>query len=284
MKLHFTKMQGAGNDFVVCDATQTAFELTKNQLLKLTDRRFGVGCDQVLVVEKPELPEADFKYRIINADGSEVEMCGNGARCFVKFVVETGLTTKRKIVCQTKAGLITPELLDNGDVRVHMGIAHFREEEIPIDATYAKREFENGVPIYECSIADKPYRFSAVSMGNPHAVLVVESTEGAPVSLIGEAFQHHRLFPNRVNVGFMQILDRTHIRLRVFERGAGETLACGTGASAAVVSGIRRGLLEHCVQVLMKGGMLTIEWNGAESDPVYLSGPAETTFKGEINL
>jgi len=275
MILKFTKMHGAGNDFVVIDGVRQRVNLSPEQLRLLADRHFGVGCDQILLVEKPQHKEADFRYRIFNADGGEVEQCGNGARCFVRFVHEQGLTPKREIVVETGSGLISPRLEDDGRVTVNMGAPVFDPERIPFAGLGAVSE-----PL---DVAGETLEISALSMGNPHAVQVVADVEHAPVEKLGPLIEHHPRFPKRVNAGFMQVKDRNHIRLRVYERGSGETLSCGTGACAAVVAGIRRGLLDSPVSVATRGGLLTIAWNG-EGTPVLMTGPAITVFEGEINL
>jgi len=275
MNLKFTKMHGAGNDFVVLDGVRQKIALSPEQLRLLTDRHFGVGCDQILLVEKAQRPEADFRYRIFNADGGEVEQCGNGARCFVRFVHDRKLTPKREIVVETKGGLITPRLENDGRVTVNMGAPIFDAALIPFDGSGAVSE-----PL---EVAGEILDISAVSMGNPHAVQVVEDVECAPVEKLGPLIEHHPRFPNRVNAGFMQVMDHRHVRLRVYERGSGETLSCGTGACAAVVAGIRRGLLDSPVSVATRGGLLTIAWNG-EGEPVLMTGPAISVFEGEINL
>ena len=275
MILKFTKMHGAGNDFVVIDGVRQNVELTPEQFRFLADRHFGVGCDQILLVEKPEHPEADFRYRIFNADGGEVEQCGNGARCFVRFVHDHKLTPKREIVVETYGGLIRPSLEADGRVTVNMGAPVFDPARIPFDG--------QGAVIEPLEVAGEKLEISVVSMGNPHAVQVVDDVEHAPVEKLGPLIEHHPRFPKRVNVGFMQIKDRSHIRLRVFERGSGETLSCGTGACAAVVAGIRRGLLDSPVNVATHGGTLTIAWAG-EGEPVLMTGPAITVFEGEIHL
>ncbi|MBI1887215.1 MAG: diaminopimelate epimerase [Nitrosomonadales bacterium] len=275
MFLKFTKMHGTGNDFVVIDGVRQHISLSPEQLRLLADRHFGVGCDQILLVEKPRHKEADFRYRIFNADGGEVEQCGNGARCFVRFVHERGLTSKREIVVETGSGLISPRLEDDGRVTVNMGAPVFDPERIPFAGLGAVSE-----PL---EVAGETLEISALSMGNPHAVQVVNDVEYAPVEKLGPLIEQHPRFPRRVNAGFMQVKDRSHIRLRVYERGTGETLSCGTGACAAVVAGIRRGLLDSPVSVATRGGLLTIAWNGEDS-PVLMTGPAITVFEGEINL
>lgn len=276
MKLKFSKMHGLGNDFVVLDGIRQSVSLTPEQLRYLADRHFGVGCDQILLVEKPTQAGVDFRYRIFNADGSEVEQCGNGARCFVRFVHEQGLTDKREIRVETKKGLISPRLEGNGNVTVDMGEPRFLPAEIPF-------VHDEDVVIYNLDVADETLEISVVSMGNPHAVQVVESVETAPVGEHGPLIENHQRFPQRVNAGFMQIVDRHAIKLRVFERGSGETLACGTGACAAAVAGIRRGLLDSPVRVTTRGGDLNIAWGGV-GRPVLMTGPAVTVFSGEIEL
>jgi diaminopimelate epimerase len=272
MTLRFTKMEGLGNDFVVVDATRTPFTLLPSEIRRLADRRFGVGCDQVLVVE-PAHQDADFRYRIFNADGGEVEQCGNGARCFVVFVREHGLTQKREIRVETAGGLIVPRLEDDGEVTVDMGVPRFEPSSLPfVDGT---GEFAEPLDVGGTLI-----EISALSMGNPHAVQIVADVDTAPVATQGPLIEHHPRFPRRVNAGFMQIVDRATIRLRVYERGAGETLACGTGACAAVVAGRRRGLLDERVRVATRGGDLTIAWPGGDA-PVTMKGPARTVFEGE---
>ncbi len=276
MKLRFAKMQGAGNDFVVVDATRTPFLLDTAAVRHLCDRRFGVGCDQVLVVESPRTPGTDFFYRIFNADGGEVQQCGNGARCFARFVSERGLASGREIRVETAAGVIVPRLEADGRVTVNMGVPEFDPARIPFLAPARALS-------YPLDVAGTVREIGALSMGNPHAVQVVASTEAAPVALEGPAIESHPRFPERVNAGFMQALDRHAIRLRVYERGSGETLACGTGACAAVVWGILRGLLDSPVRVDTRGGSLSIAWAG-EGSPVFMTGPAETVFEGEIEL
>ena len=276
MILKFTKMHGAGNDFVVLDAVRQQIRLAPEQLRLLADRHFGVGCDQILLVETAQHPEADFRYRIFNADGGEVEQCGNGARCFVRFVHDKGLTHKREITVETMSGLISPRLEDDGRVTVDMGEPVFEAARIPFDS-------DSDAVIQPLKVNGGAVQISALSMGNPHAVQVVEDVERAPVAALGKLIERHARFPNRVNAGFMQVVDRRHIRLRVYERGAGETLSCGTGACAAVVTGIRRGLLDNKVQVATRGGVLNIAWAGGGA-PVLMTGPAITVFEGEISI
>ena len=276
MKVAFTKMQGAGNDFVMLDATSRPFDLTREQISALADRRFGVGCDQILVIEKPSGSQADFRYRIFNADGGEVEQCGNGARCFVKFVRQRGLTDKRQIRVETLSGLIEPRLEEDGEVTVNMGAPVFTLAEVPFTAATP------GL-VQIITVASSPVVVAVLSMGNPHAVQVVADVDTAPVTIQGPLIERHPQFPNRVNAGYLQVVDRHSIRLRVFERGAGETLACGTGACAAVVSGIERGLLDSPVTVDTRGGRLTIAWAGGDN-PVWMKGPAICVFEGTIEL
>ena len=275
MTLKFTKMHGAGNDFVVIDATRKPIGLTQEQVRFLADRHFGVGCDQILLVEKPQ-NGGDFRYRIFNADGGEVEQCGNGARCFVRFVHDKGLTDKREIVVETRSGLISPRLENDGRVTVNMGAPIFEPAHIPFNS-------DRDSLVQPLEVNGETVQITAVSMGNPHAVQVVDDVEHAPVIAQGGFIERHPRFPNRVNAGYMQVMDRNHIKLRVYERGAGETLSCGTGACAAVVTGIRRGLLDTEVQVATRGGTLTINWEGGEA-PVLMTGPAITVFEGEINI
>jgi len=277
MKLKFTKMQGLGNDFVVLDGISQRVSLTPELARRIADRHFGVGCDQILLVERPGGPGADFRYRIWNADGGEVEQCGNGARCFVRFVRDKGLTAKYEIRVETASGLIAPRLEANGEVTVDMGAPVFEPGRIPFAS-------DSDTPVQPLEVAGATLQITAVSMGNPHAVQVVEDVDAAPVAVQGPAIEHHPRFPKRVNAGYMQVLDRGRIRLRVWERGAGETLACGTGACAAVAAGIRRGLLDSTVGVDTRGGRLTIRWEGGDNDPVWMTGPAVTVFEGELDI
>jgi diaminopimelate epimerase len=274
MLLKFTKMHGAGNDFVVLDGVRQHLHLTPEQLRLLADRHFGVGCDQILLVEKSQNPDVDFRYRIFNADGGEVEQCGNGARCFVRFVHDHKLTSKREILVETKSGVISPCLTDDGRVTVNMGAPIVDPARIPFVS-------DSDAPVQPLDVGGTIIEISAVSMGNPHAVQLVADVEAAPVDTQGPLIERHMRFPKRVNAGFMQIVDRSHIKLRVFERGAGETLSCGTGACAAVVAGIRRGLLDETVHVATHGGTLTISWAGGQT-PVLMTGPAISVFEGEI--
>ena len=276
MHIRFTKMQGIGNDFIVIDGYSQSIQLSTAQIRQLADRHFGVGCDQLLLVEKPVNQAADFRYRIFNADGGEVEQCGNGARCFVRFVYEKKLTEKTLICVETANGLIYPKLEDNGLVTVNMGIPQFEPAQIPFITEAASLT-------YELNINHEKVEISVVSMGNPHAVQIVADIDIAPVKKQGALIENHQSFPQRVNAGFMQILSTHEIRLRVFERGTGETLACGTGACAAAVAGIRLNKILSPVTVLMQGGTLSISWEG-NSSPVMMTGPAESVFDGEINI
>ncbi|PTQ82830.1 diaminopimelate epimerase [Nitrosospira multiformis] len=275
MKLKFTKMHGLGNDFVVIDAMNQQISLSPEQLRRLADRHLGIGCDQILLVEKAE-GDADFRYRIFNADGGEVEQCGNGARCFVRYVHDHGMTGKKEVRIETLSGVVIPKLEANGEVTVNMGVPKFDPGEIPFIA-------DQRAPTYPLRLDDKEVEISVVSMGNPHAVQVVSDLDDAPVLTEGPFIEKHSRFPQRVNAGYMQVIDPHHIRLRVYERGAGETLACGTGACAAAVAGIQRGLLESPVGVSFSTGNLFIRWEG-ENQPVWMTGPAITVFDGEIEL
>ncbi len=276
MQLPFTKMQGLGNDFVVLDATTVPLLLSPGQVRWIADRHFGVGCDQVLIVESAHDPANDFRYRILNADGSEVENCGNGARCFVRFVRERGLTQKDEIRVETLGGVIAPRLDADGRITVNMGEPVFEPSRIPFIAAAQ-------APTYPLTIGATTHEFSVLSMGNPHAVQQVPSVTTAPVADEGPLIEHHPAFPQRVNAGFMEVVNRAHVRLRVFERGAGETLACGTGACAAVVAGITRHLLDHTVTVTTRGGDLSITWQGP-GHPVWMTGDAVSVFTGELRL
>jgi diaminopimelate epimerase len=287
MRLRFTKMQGAGNDFVMIDGIAQPFSLTPAQLRALADRRFGVGADQILVVERPQQPDVDFRYRIFNADGGEVEQCGNGARCFVKFVHDRGLTHKAAIRVETRGGVIEPRLGADGEVTVDMGAPRFAPEEIPFDASGLQPRADRAATLWPLELGGAVRWISVVSMGNPHAVQVVDEVDTAPVTSEGPRIELHARFPQRANAGYMQLLDRHAIRLRVWERGAGETLACGTGACAAAVSGIRRGLLDSPVDVLARGGRLRIAWEGVGTggpQHVSMTGPAMKVFEGEVEL
>ncbi|HUH95542.1 MAG TPA: diaminopimelate epimerase [Casimicrobiaceae bacterium] len=275
-RLPFTKMQGLGNDFVVLDATRERIDLDADTIRRLADRHFGVGCDQVLVVEKPTVAGVDFRYRIFNADGAEVEQCGNGARCIVQFVRARGLSAKRSLRLETAGGTIEPSMGDDGEVTVDMGRPSFRPAEVPfIGGT--------GAAVERLEVDGVSVMVSVLSLGNPHAVQQVEDVDAAPVTSQGPRIETHSRFPKRVNAGYMQVIDRANIRLRVWERGAGETLACGTGACAATVAGIRRGLVDSPVRVATRGGALRVAWAG-EGAPVLMTGPAETVFEGEWNV
>ena len=275
-RLRFTKMHGLGNDFVVIDGINQSAELTPEQVRKLSDRRFGVGCDQVLVVETPQQPNNDFRYRIYNHDGSEVENCGNGARCFAKFVRDKKLTGKSTIKVETLGGDITLHVCPRGNITVNMGAPTLLPSAIPFNAT-------NQSVTYPITVNNQEVMIAAVSMGNPHAVLEVDNVEAAAVAELGPRIESHQDFPNRVNVGFMAIKSRTAIDLRVYERGVGETLACGTGACAAVVAGRLQGLLDDKVTVHLRGGALSIEWQG-DGHPVMMSGPAANVFQAQVKI
>lgn len=283
MRLPFTKMHGAGNDFVVLDATRTPIELTPEQVRALGDRRFGVGADQVLVVERSTTAGVDFRYRIYNNSGDEVEHCGNGARCFVRFVRDKGLTAKDSIRVETVNNLLELTLQPDGRVTVDMNTPVFDHAQVPFDAAGLQPERRGDFELWPLDLGDYAVRVAVLSMGNPHAVQLVADADHAPVGLQGPAIEGHPRFPRGVNAGFMQIVDRRHVRLRVHERDAGETLACGTGACAAVVAGIRIGLLDARVDVQARGGLLTIEWQGGDSH-VLMTGPAQTVFEGVIEL
>jgi diaminopimelate epimerase len=276
MNIKFTKMHGIGNDFVVIDAYSSVVSLSADQIRAIADRHFGIGCDQLLLVEKSTLPDVDFRYRIFNADGGEVEQCGNGARCFVRFVHDKHLTEKNEIRVETMRDIITLTLENNGQVTVNMGSPRFIPDQIPFIA-------DSSAETYSLDMGSEQINISALSMGNPHAVQIVANTQSAPVAQQGPLIEAHPRFPEHVNAGFMQIVDNHHIRLRVFERGSGETLACGSGACAAVVAGIKLGLLNSPVNVAMRGGELNIVWNGNNSD-VMMTGPAEPVFDGELDL
>jgi diaminopimelate epimerase len=275
-RLRFTKMHGQGNDFVVLDGVRRPVALTPEQVRRIADRHFGVGCDQLLVVEKPGSAENDFRYRIWNADGGEVEQCGNGARCFARFVRDEGLTDKREIRVETASGVIVPRFEESGQVTVDMGPPRFEPRDVPFDALARQ-------PTYALKVAAQILDVSVLSMGNPHAVQVVDDVDRAPVATQGPLIENHPAFPNRVNAGYMQVLSRGHVGLRVWERGAGETLACGTGACAAVVAGIQRGLLDEEVRVTTRGGDLVIRWPG-HTHPVMMTGDAVRVFDGEIEI
>jgi diaminopimelate epimerase len=279
LRLKFTKMQGAGNDFVVLDGVSQTLEISPQRARRIADRHFGVGCDQILLVERSRRADADFRYRIWNADGGEVEQCGNGARCFVRFVHDRGLTKKSEIRVETLSGVIAPRLEPDGQVTVDMGAPVFEPELVPFDA---KGLTQTGTR-WPLDVAGRVVPVAVLSMGNPHAVQTVADVEIAPVATEGPLIEHHPRFPKRTNAGYMQVVDRSSVRLRVWERGAGETLACGTGACAAVVTGVREGLLGDTVNVATRGGRLTIRWRGVDN-PVLMTGPAVTVFEGEIEI
>jgi diaminopimelate epimerase len=278
-RLRFTKMHGQGNDFVMLNGIEQKLDLSTEQIRFIADRHFGIGCDQILIVEAPTRSDADFKYRIFNASGEEVEHCGNGSRCFPFFVRDEGLTTKTKLRVQTMNGLIVPSINDDGTATVDMGAPRFKPADIPFQADAEAIQ-------YAIEVDGKNINLGVVSMGNPHAVQVVVNVDTAPVIREGPKIEHHVRFPQRVNVGYMQIISRGQIALRVWERGAGETLACGTGACAAVVTGIRWGLLDETVIINTRGGELTVRWQGAKdvAAPVMMSGAATTVFRGEITI
>lgn len=284
MKLRFTKMHGAGNDFIVLDATQAPLPLSEAQYRFLADRRFGIGADQILIVEPGNAGQGtDFTYRIINADGGEVEQCGNGARCFARFVHDAGLTDKERIRVQTMKAIIEPTLQADGRVTVDMGAPFLVPAEVPFDGNGLTPEMVNGCELWPIPLANHPVQVAVVSMGNPHAVTRVDNVDQAPVDELGPQIESHARFPRRVNAGFMEVVSRSHIKLRVFERGSGETLACGSGACAAVVAGIRLGWLDNTVDVDMRGGRLTISWFGP-GQSVMMTGPAVKVFDGEIEV
>ena len=287
MKLQFTKMHGAGNDFIVIDAIHQEIDFTPAQWQRLADRRFGIGADQILVVEKPRLPGCDFRYRIYNNDGGEVEQCGNGARAFVKFVSEKGLSSKASIRVETMAGIIAPRLELDGSITVDMGAPVLEPALVPFDAAGLAGVAEGSDTLWPLDLAlpghSSPVLVSVVSMGNPHAVQVVDDVDAQDLEQSGRLIEHHPRFPRRVNAGYLQIVDRHHVKLRVYERGAGETLACGTGACAAAVAGILRGRLDSPVRISARGGELSIAWQGP-GQPVLMTGPAVTVFEGTIEL
>ena len=284
MKLRFTKMQGAGNDFVVLDGTRAPIVLSDAQVRMLGDRRFGVGADQILMIAPSPAPDADFGYRIFNGgSGDEVEHCGNGARCFVRYVHDKGLSTKRTLRVQTVNNMLELRLQDDDRVTVDMNAPIFDLAKVPFDPSGLQAREVDGFALWPVDVNGQRIELAVLSMGNPHAVQLVDDVDTAPVAQVGPLVEAHARFARHINAGFMQIVDRSHIRLRVFERGAGETLACGTGACAAVVAGIRLGLLDARVDVEARGGQLTIEWHGGASH-VLMTGPAETVFEGEIDL
>lgn len=269
-------MQGIGNDFVVFDATVVPLHLSVEQARHLADRHFGIGCDQILIVEPAPDASADFRYRIFNADGGEVAQCGNGARCFARFVRDKGLIDRDEIRVITDNGLLVLSLLDEGQVRVNMGVPRFEPAEVPFDAGVR-------ADCYELEVGGESVKLAALSMGNPHAVLRVEDVETAPVHTLGPQIEHHPRFPEHVNAGFMQVIDRSHARLRVFERGSGETLACGSGACAAMVAGVQQGWLANEAEFALRGGILNLSWAG-EGEPVFMTGPTATVYEGAINI
>lgn len=276
MLVRFTKMHGLGNDFVVLDLVTQRIKLNPNIVRKLGDRNFGIGFDQLLIVEPPTTPDVDFRYRIYNSDGSEVENCGNGARCFAKFVRDKRLTGKDEIAVETANGRAVLKIREDRQVEVDMGAPRLNPADVPFEADAA-------AATYPIEVDGETYEISAVSMGNPHGVLVVDDVDTAPVEVLGPQLEPHARFPQKANIGFMQVVSRSEIRLRVYERGAGETKACGTGACAAVVAGIQRGLLDSTVKVQLTGGELEISWTGGDA-PVIMTGPATTVFEGQIFL
>ena len=275
MKYKFTKMHGLGNDFVLIDCVNQSVNLSLDQLRNIANRRIGIGCDQILLIERAE-SDADFRYRIFNSDGGEVEQCGNGARCLVSYIYDKGMTQKKEISVETLGGIIFPKLEINGEVTVNMGTPKFEPKEIPFVA-------DKRMLTYLLEVNEKQIEFSILSMGNPHAVQIVEDINQSPVLSEGSLIESHSRFPKHVNAGYMQIVNREHINLRVYERGAGETLSCGTGACAAVVAGITRGLLDSRVTVSTTGGNLSICWEG-DNNPVWMTGPTVSVFDGEIEL
>ncbi|MFY3679451.1 diaminopimelate epimerase [Achromobacter xylosoxidans] len=286
MNWNFTKMHGAGNDFVVLDGVRQAIEMTPERARALGDRHFGIGADQILLVERATRPDADFRYRIFNADGSEVEHCGNGARCFVRFVHEQGLSDRNPLRAQIATGILVLDEGDDEQVTVDMGSTRFDPAALPFDTAGLASRTEGQDTLWQLELdvpagLPRSVALSAVAISNPHAVLVVDNVDTAPVAIVGPLIENHPRFARRVNAGFMQIVDRHSIRLRVHERGAGETLACGTGACAAVAAGIRRGLLDSPVRVQTRGGVLTIAWNGEQ---LRLTGPAESVFTGQVDI
>lgn len=275
MLLRFSKMHGIGNDFVVLDCISQRYIPQTQDMANLADRHFGIGCDQLLIIEPPQQPENDFRYRIFNADGSEVEQCGNGARCFARYVYDRGLTAKTSIKVETAGGNIELHIEKNG-IRVNMGAPILLPEKIPFKANAQQKT-------YNIKVAEQTYTVGAVSMGNPHLIYQVDNIDLAPVDTLGPLFETHDTFPNRCNAGFMQVVNRGFIKLRVYERGAAETLACGSGACAAVVSGITQGLLDANVTVQLPGGKIDIEWQGGDN-PVFQVGSATFVFDGKIRL
>ncbi len=276
MLLTFTKMHGLGNDFVLIEAIDRPVAISRAQMAFIADRRRGIGCDQILMIERAQTPNAAFRYRIFNADGGEVEQCGNGARCIARYLRERGLIVGSGAKLETAAGTVAVHIEEDGQVTVDMGAPRLRPQEIPFVA-------DTEVPTYRLALGDREVELGAVSMGNPHAVLRVDDVGSAPIAVLGPQIETHPRFPNRTNVGFMQVINRAAIRLRVFERGVGETMACGSGACAAVVAGRLRGWLDERVAVELPGGELVISWRN-EHAPVYMTGPATTVFEGSIEL
>ncbi|MGB1581198.1 MAG: diaminopimelate epimerase [Nevskiales bacterium] len=276
MERQFTKMQGLGNDFVVFDATAVPLSLSADQAQRIADRRFGIGCDQILIVEPPPDSTADFRYRIFNADGSEVGQCGNGARCFARFVRDKGLIDQDEIRVVTCTGPMVLNILAGGQVRVNMGLPRFEPQDIPFQADSRQSS-------YSLELDGSEQQIAALSMGNPHAVLRVDDVDTASVATLGPLIESHPRFPQRVNAGFLQVVDASHARLRVYERGSAETLACGSGACAAMVAGRQWGLLDQDAEMVLRGGILQLSWAG-EGEPVYMTGPAETVFEGSLEL
>ena len=282
MLVRFTKMHGLGNDFMLLDLISQNIQLRPDQIRELADRRLGIGFDQLLTVSPPEDPSLDFTYRIYNADGTEAEQCGNGARCFLRFVRDRGLTTKTHLRLGTNTGVIEAQLQKDGNITVNMGAPILQPDRIPFEADRPGIRYELAVSDGLCGSAEKVC-ISAVSMGNPHAVLVVDDVDNAPVNKLGPIIESHSRFPNRVNVGFMQVIDRTHVKLRVFERGVGETRACGTGACAAMVAGRLQGIVDQDVEVELPGGTLQLSWKG-DNAPVYMTGPANRVYEGRLHI
>nr|WP_241504090.1 diaminopimelate epimerase [Pelagibaculum spongiae] len=274
--MHFSKMQGLGNDFMVIDQITQYVRLTPELVRSWSDRHFGIGFDQLLVVEAPKKPDIDFCYRIFNADGSEVNQCGNGARCFARYVVEKQLTAKRKITVETNSGVMYLTIEKDGQVTVNMGTPGLNPDRIPLLADAQSTQ-------YNIAVANDVLTVGAASMGNPHCVLLVEDIDSAPLETLGPMLESHDAFPERVNVGFMQVISRSHVRLRVYERGAGETMACGSGACAAMVIGKLWNMLDSQVRVELPGGELDIQWKGGDN-PVWMTGPAETVYQGTIRI
>lgn len=283
MDITFSKMHGLGNDFVVINGVNQAIDLDEAQRRLISDRHLGVGCDQILLLEQSNDPQHDFVYRIFNADGGEVEQCGNGARCVMRFALDNGLTNKNSISLVTSTGQLICKTLANGNICVDMGAPNFSDESLPFDASLTEH-IDDHFAQHQVTLNDVTIPFSTVSMGNPHAVIHIDDSNTAAVAEHGAFVGAHSAFPKGVNVGFMQVINPSHIKLRVFERGAGETLACGTGACAAVALGVRQKLLKENVAVDLRGGQLQIEWSGHDGDSLFMSGPAETVFNGKMTL